>query len=126
MQEQAVLFFGSLWLYAVFVSADDAADLGKAYLFLRSMYPVVWMVLGGEKGMPEQGSMFTFPQYAINLFEVTAVILKLGYSADLTAMFFGYKSLGVFVFTVGFMTYAMGVIGFLSEKVFAGFFKQKE
>jgi len=29
---------------------------------------------------------------------------------------------GVFVFTMGFMTYAMVVIGTLSEKVFAKFF----
>ena len=126
MQEQNVLFMASLWLYAVFVSPSDATDLGYAYLILRSMYPVVWAVLGGEKGMPEIGSMFTFPQYAINLFEVVAVVLKLGYSADLTEMFFGYKTLGVVVFTIGFMTYAMGVIAFLSENVFASFFKQKE
>jgi len=126
MQEQSVLFFGSLWLYAVFVSAADAADLGKAYLVLRALYPVIWMVFGGEKGMPEIGSMFTFPQYAINVYEVVAVVLKLGYGADLTEMFFGYKALGVFVFTVGFMTYAMGVIAFLEENVFAGFFKAKK
>ena len=70
MQEQAVLFMSSLWLYAVFVSAADATDLGYAYLIMRSMYPVIWAVLGGEKGQPEAGSMFTFPQYAINLYEV--------------------------------------------------------
>ena len=48
----------------------DATDLGYAYLIMRSMYPVIWAVLGGEKGQPEAGSMFTFPQYAINLYEV--------------------------------------------------------
>ena len=126
MQEQAVLFNGSLWLYAIFVSAADATDLGKAYLLLRSFYPVVWMVLGGEKGMPEAGSMFTFPQYAICLFQVVSVVAKLGYDYDLKEAFFGYKGLGVFAFTVGFMTYAMVVIGMLSEKVFAGFFKAKK
>ena len=80
MQEQNVLFMASLWLYAVFVSPSDATDLGYAYLILRSMYPVVWAVLGGEKGMPEAGSMFTFPQYAINVFEVLSVVLKLQYA----------------------------------------------
>ena len=34
----------------------------------------------------------------------------------------GYKTLGVFVFNICFMTYAMVVIGMLSEKVFAKFF----
>ena len=80
------------------------------------------MVLGGEKGMPEMGAMFTFPQYAINLFEVVAVVLKLGYGADLAGIFFGFKSLGVFAFFIGYMAYAVGVIGVLSEKVFAKFF----
>ena len=122
MQEQNVLFMASLWLYAVFVSPADASDLGWAYLVLRSLYPVVWAVLGGEKGMPEIGSMFTFPQYAINVYEVVSVVLKLKYDADLKETFFGYKTLGVFVFNIGFMTYAMGVIGMLSEKVFAKFF----
>lgn len=44
MQEQNVLFMASLWLYAVIVSPSDAEDLGWAYLVLRSMYPVVWVV----------------------------------------------------------------------------------
>ena len=77
MQEQGLLFMASLWLYAVFVSAADATDLGWTYLAMRSMYPVVWMVLGGEKGNPDAGSMLTFPQYAINLFQVVAVVSKL-------------------------------------------------
>jgi len=124
MQEQAVLFNASLWLYAVFVSAADATDLGTAYLIMRSLYPGVWMVLGGEKGMPQIGSMLTFSQYAICLFQVVAVMLKLKYNADLTDYFYGYKALGVFAFNVGFMFYAMGVIGTLSESVFAGFFKK--
>ena len=32
MQEQATLFMSSLWLFAVFYSAEDATDLGIAYL----------------------------------------------------------------------------------------------
>lgn len=46
-------------------------------------------MLGGEKGMPEAGSMLTFPQYAINLFEVVACILKLKFDTDLKDMFYG-------------------------------------
>ena len=65
MQEQNVLFMASLWLYAVFVSPSDATDLGYAYLVLRSMYPVVWAVLGGEKGMPEAGSTHRIPSFFI-------------------------------------------------------------
>ena len=123
----ALRFFQvSLWLYAVFVSTDDAVSLGKAYLVLRSMYPVVWAVLGGEKGAPDAGSMFTFPQYAINLYQVLAVILKLNYEYDLNDAFMGYKSLGVFAFTVGFFTYAMVVIAGLSDTVFASFFGKKK
>ena len=126
MQEQGVLFFGSLWLYAVFVSASDAADLGKVYLVLRALYPIIWMVFGGEKGFPQIGMMFTVPQYAINLFEVVAVILKLGYGADLTGMFFGYKALGVFVFNIGFASYSGGVVASLQEKVFAKYFGKEK
>ena len=74
--------------------------------------------------MPEVGSMLTFPQYAINLYEVACVVAKLSFDSDFTAIFMGYKSLGVFVFNVGFMFYAMGIIGMLTEKVFAGFFKK--
>ena len=126
MQEQAVLFNGSLWLMAVFVSASDATDLGKTYLILRSLYPVVWMVLGGEKGPADVGSMLTFPQYAINLYSVVAVIMKLGDGTDLADYFMGSKALGVFAFTVIFFIYAMVVIGMASEKVFAGFFGKKK
>ena len=123
MQEQAVLFMGSLWLYAVFISASDATDLGKAYLVLRSLYPGVWMVFGGEAGMPMIGSQLTFPQYAINLFMATSVVAKLGYNFDLVEVFMGYKTLAIVAYNFGFMMYAMGVIGMLTEKVFAGFFK---
>ena len=207
MQEQNVLFMASLWLYAVFVSPSDATDLGYAYLILRSMYPVVWAVLGGEKGMPEAGSMFTFPQYAINVFEVLSVVLKLQYAPRTSrsssthhsplsthslhsppsilplttplldsSLYTGTTTISrssssairrwvryaattpdanaqpalhsrthydscrfagaayslctcapslytaVFAFNIGFMTYAMGVIGMLSESVFAKFF----
>ena len=66
--------------------------------------------------------MFTFPQYAINIWEVVSVVLKVQYEADLKDYFFGYKSLGVFVFNIGFMFYAMGVIGALSDSVFSKFF----
>lgn len=125
MQEQSVLFMASLWLYAVFCSASDATDLGIAYLVLRSMYPVLWMVMGGEGGPPPAMSIVcTFPQYAINLFEVVAVVLKVGYDADLKEVFLGYKTLGVFVFNIAFMSYAMGVMPQLQQKVFAGFFKK--
>ena len=124
MQEQGILFNGALWLYAVFVSADDATALGTAYLIMRSMYPWVWMVLGGEKGPHDAGMLLTFPQYAICLFQVVAVLLKLNYDADLTDYFLGYKALGVFAFTVGFMMYAMVVINILTTSVFAGFFKK--
>ena len=175
----------SLWLYAVFVSATDAAELGWAYLALRSTYPVVWAVFGGESGMPANASMLTSPQYAINVYEVISVILKVGYDMDLAEMFFGYKApgyvrnvappvrptrpsagsggamqpkpmqgrpcarpaspiswmkeswpsmgalfrtqtLGVFVFNIAYMMYAMAVIGTLSTTVFAGFFKAKK
>ena len=124
MQEQGILFHGSLWLYAVFVSAADATDLGTAYLILRSMYPWVWMVLGGEKGMPEAGMLLTFPQYAICLFQVVSVIMKLNYDADFKDYFLGYKTLGVFAFFACFSVYAMVVIATLSVSVFAGFFKK--
>ena len=120
------MFMSSLWLYAIFVSADDATNLGKSYLVMRSLYPVIWLVMGGENGNPDIASMFTFPQYAINLYEVVAVLLKLNSNADLNEYFFGYKSLGVFVFTVAFMAYAMGFIGSLTPTVFAKFFKAKK
>ena len=68
MGEQGILFNGSLWLYAVFVCAEGAVDLGTAYLALRACFPVVWLTMGGESGQPDIASMLTFPQYAINLY----------------------------------------------------------
>ena len=126
MQEQGILFNGALWLYAVFVSAEAASALGFAYMVLRSLYPIIWMLLGGEAGAPEQLSMTTFPQYAINLYMAVATMMKIKGMGDLDDLFFGYKSLGVFAFTVAFMAYAVGLIASLNETTFSGFFGKKK
>ena len=127
MQEQAVLFNLSLWLYAVFVSADAATSLGQTYLFLRSLYPIIWMTLGGENGWPgDIGMLFTFPQYGINLFMALSTVAKLNYSVDLVDYFLGYKALGVFAVSVSFLMGVVMTIMQLNAKVFSGFFGKKK
>lgn len=98
MMEHASLFLSSLWIYALFVSPENATKLGAIYLCLRACYPIVWAVLGGAKGAPMMPYTwflfgdkmnlfyFTFPQYGIVFYMALATILKLGYAVDLDAM----------------------------------------
>ena len=61
MQEQAPYFYATLWIHAAFVSPIVATQLGMAYLALRFCYPVIWALLGGEKGVPFTPYAFPFP-----------------------------------------------------------------
>ena len=62
--EQMGPFLASLWLFAVFVSADTATWLGAAYVAVRALYP---FVLGARvsKLQPKRAALVTFPCYAI-------------------------------------------------------------
>lgn len=63
-QEQMVPFLASLWLHAVFVSPQNAAYLGAAYVVLRSIYPIL---LGRRLSRTQSKRVFlvTGPAYCI-------------------------------------------------------------
>ena len=52
MMEHAPLFLSSLWTFAIFVSAAEAAKIGAVYLALRMCYPIIWAIWGGANGAP--------------------------------------------------------------------------
>lgn len=62
--EQMGPFLVSLWLFSIFVSPTYATWLGAAYVFLRSLYPVL---LGKRlsKLQSKRVAFVTFPCYAI-------------------------------------------------------------
>lgn len=119
MQEQAALFLSSLWTCAFFVSAEKAASLGTAYVLLRALYPIIWLAVGVETPYPHI-FLSTFPQYGINLYMLTMVLLKsAGDRVDLTAFFGGFDALGVFVFTAAYYTYALKLLPVLQTSLVA-------
>ena len=98
MMEHAPLFLSSLWLFAIFVSAEEAAKIGSVYLFLRAMYPIIWAKWGGKGGAPmkpytyfffgEGMNLFycTFPQYGCVFYMALATLLKTAFGISLNSM----------------------------------------
>lgn len=122
LQEQAVLFFVPLWMYAVFISADEAAWLGWLYLGFRSLYPSLWMVIGGEGGPPfPQLFLSTFPAYGINLYEAVVIFAKLGCGFDIKT-FFGSTFRGLAATTFLYLLFCIGITPVLHKKVYSHFF----
>jgi len=126
------MFLSSLWLHSVFVCPKTATALGVSYLFLRSLYPILWATLGGEAGPPMAMSLgCTFPQYAINLYLTGTTVLKLAFGVTMDSYFGGLPPLagnflGVFVTNIAFMAYALGVVGGAQEPIFSKFFAGKK
>ena len=98
MMEHAPLFLSSLWIFAIFVSAEEATKVGSAYLALRFMYPIIWAYWGGAGGAPMKPytwfffgkgvNLFycTFPQYGCVFYMALATLLKCGFGISLNAM----------------------------------------
>jgi hypothetical protein len=124
MVEQAPFFLTSLWLCAVFCSPDKAANLGKAYLILRALYPLIW----AAKGTHGEGAPFpsifisTFPQYGVIAYMTSLVAAKHCCGTCLTELFGGYDTIGAIVFTVGFFVYALTITPVLQTTIYASFF----
>merc|ERR1712216_849918 len=123
MQEQSVLFFVPLWLMATVVDPARAASLGWAYLFLRVLYPVIWLLLHKNDGGPPIPHIMlsTFPQYAINVWMAANVVASVN-GTDLAAVFFGSDIAGVVVFFVGYLMFAMGFTMKMAQAVYPKFF----
>lgn len=103
MMEQAPLFLTSLWSFAIVISADRAASLGKLYLVFRSLYAPIWLVFGGEGGPPMPHLMIsTFPQYGINIYFSLSVVIKLVFEKDIDVIL-GSDVIGFVVCAVMFM-----------------------
>lgn len=98
MMEHAPLFLSSLWVFAIFVSAEEATKIGTTYIALRSLYPVIWAAFGGANGAPMQPCTWflfgkgmnlfyvTFPQYGCVFYMALATLLKLGLAIDLNSI----------------------------------------
>jgi len=133
--EQFPLFNAALWLHAVFVSPAVATKLGVVYLCLRLMYPVFWLVFGGESGPPfkpysvlplfgpiKQIYYSTFPQYGIVFYLALSTVLKLAFGLCLNTLV-GMPALvapigfGYFLYHYAYVLYPL-----LHENLFANFF----
>lgn len=123
MMEQAPVFLSSLWMCAVFVSADVAATLGWAYLALRALYPLIWLFIGGEAGCPIPIIFVsTFPQYGIVTYMALATLLKCDSGDDLSEYFNGSPLLGSLacgaVIYLAVMYMYMPLAGVIGKKFF--------
>ena len=66
MNEQAPLFFSTLFSFAFVISPSRAAMLGWVYLGLRALYAPIWLIVGGEGGAPFPHLFIsTFPQVSV-------------------------------------------------------------
>ena len=96
--EHSNLFLSSLWIHAVFVDPAVSTTLGFTYVGLRSLYPVIWALVGGADGAPmrpytwfffgDRLNLFyiTFPQYGIVFYLALSVVFSLGFDMNLNAM----------------------------------------
>lgn len=127
--EHAPLFLSSLWCFAVFVSAAEAAKIGAVYVALRALYPVVWAVFGGAKGVPFSpytwflfGTSFnifylTFPMYGCVMYMAAATLLKLGMSVDLNALVMTPAVVAPVGFGLFLYHFALGCFPFIQKAV---------
>jgi len=118
MNEQSPHFLVSLWIHAIFVSAQSATYLGIAYLVLRFLYPCIWALKGTS--IPPFPEMFlsTFPQYAINIYMMLSLFLPL------KAIFLGWDALGVVVVFIIYICYCVVFTMKMQTWCYARFFNR--
>jgi len=133
--EHAPTFLSSLWIFAVFCSADVATKLGATYTILRAFYPIIWAVFGGANGPPMEPQTWllfgkkmnlfysTFPQYGIVFYMALAVVLK-GLAIDLNALVVMPSVVAPLGFGLGIYHFAL-TFGPLMNKMVMPLFKPK-
>jgi len=125
LQEQAVLFFTSLWMHAVFVSAETATNFGWLYIFFRALYPIIWAVKGGESGPPfPQLFLSTFTAYGVNVYLTLGVALKIGSGINVEEMFMGYHAIGFLFVSFVFLMFCVGLTPVLHSNFYCKFFAE--
>jgi len=108
-----------MWSFAAFVSPQGAADLGKAYLVLRAMYPLIWLARGDFD--PTIFSC-TIPQYGIIIYMMASVFALSHFGLDLRGIFLGYHTLGAATFAAVFLGGFFGMCALTTAVKSAGFF----
>merc|ERR1711998_438978 len=71
LHEQSIIFLVSMWMMALFVDADRAASIGKAYLGFRLLYPMIVIGCGGN--ILPAIFLSPMPQYGICCWFVSCV-----------------------------------------------------
>mmetsp|Transcript_57559 Transcript_57559/g.105889 ORF Transcript_57559/g.105889 Transcript_57559/m.105889 type:complete len:197 (+) Transcript_57559:63-653(+) len=129
MNEQAVFFFVSMWLFALFVDPVQAKNLGIAYLVLRFLYPVIWATMSDPaKPGPPMPQLFisTFPQYGIILYEAISVVVKVN-GGDMRSMLMGWDTIGVVISSIAMLMFAVGLTMNILTPLYAkAFFPKNE
>lgn len=133
-----------MWLHALFCSPESATELGTAWLLLRSVYPVIWMLRGqfdqtifvvtipvwvglGLGAGSSSGLTPHFPQmYGIILHMTSSVVCQYVSFNLRTSGFFGYNTLGVVAHSVGFLALFFAACGVMTAVRAAGFFPAKK
>ena len=80
----------ALWMYAIFVSPDNATKLGFAYIIFRVLYVLVWLVGGAMdtvKGTNPAMMGVTMPMYCIILYMTASPMAKAYYDYDLDGFY---------------------------------------
>jgi len=128
--EQFPLFMTALWMYAIFVSPDNATKLGFAYIIFRVLYVLVWLVGGAMdtvKGTNPAMMGVTMPMYCIILYMTASSMSKAYFHYDLDGfyaptqapLFFGPLSMAPL------MTIVMIILGVFTSAT-SGFFAEDE
>jgi hypothetical protein len=151
LHEQAPVYLLSLWSYAIFVSPEDGAVFGAAYLVMRFFYPMYGRPPSGCCTAPESPCvslrppprarlalrsiwlfrgrfdevifLCTFPQYGIIIYMMLSTVTK-AYGLDLRAICLGYHSLGVLAASLPVPMQFFATCSVHKVLISAGFFGQ--
>ena len=110
MTEQWPMFLVGLWTHAIFVSPVTAYKAGCIWLAFRLAYPFVRLFTNENT---ELTMATTMPQYFVNTYLVTAVVLKLGFGI---APFNPFLAVPVYMCLAGFSMMVLHPVG---KQIFA-------
>merc|ERR1719502_1161511 len=116
--EQAAFWLSSLWMCAFFVGEETAFRVGTVYVALRYLYPIMWMLKGGNNvGYPMPvGFFITFPAYACILYMYATVLAKAGFGIEFSTMIIDYATIPIGGFV--YMKFAVTVGPCLQNSIF--------
>ncbi len=76
MLEHAPVFITLMWLYAIFISTENATIIGGFYVIIRGFYP---FVMGKKIGrdIPKRILLVTFSNYLVIIFFIVSLLKKI-------------------------------------------------